>query len=132
MWGYIIISIESFGKVQNCNKTILVKANKVKPLFLNNNHLGYTFTKEDSDDTDWFIFEDTEMNRKKVHCWAKDCEKGRNWSPSSFPFFESQIEYLDTKEKKMKIKKVFLDGSSNINGRILFYPGNNETVELPV
>lgn len=110
---YIIISIEEFGKVQNYERTILVKANKVREVFVNNYQIGYDFTKMESKETEWFIFEDTELNKNKVLFWAKECERNRFWAANSFFFFTSYIEYFDNKDKKIKTKKVHLDADSS-------------------
>ena len=129
---YIIISIEEFGTVLNCERTILVKANKVREVFVNDNQIGYDFTKMESQETEWFIFKDTELNRKKVLFWAKECERNRYWAADSFYFFRSHIDYFDNLEKKIKTKKVFLDASENsFDGFKLQFERGGEPVELP-
>jgi hypothetical protein len=119
---YIIISIAPFGKVQNADKTILVKANKVKEVYVNNRPLGYDFSKMESKETDWFIFENTELNMNKILFWAKNCERGCFWAVDAFPFFQNKIDYYDENDMAIRKKKVFLDASNNIGDRIVFYP----------
>ena len=129
---YIIISVEEFGKVLNYERTILVKANKVREVFVNNNQIGYDFTKMESQETEWFIFEDTELNKKKVSFWAKECERNRYWAADSFFFFRSHIDYFDNLEKKMKTKTVFLDASKiSFDEFILHADSDVEPIELP-
>lgn len=130
---YIIISVEEFGKVQNCEKTFLVKANQVKEIVVNNNPIGYDFTKMESSETEWFIFEKTELNLKKILFWVKQCEDNRFWAADAFGFLQASIEYFDTNDNKVKIKKVFLDGSNNTIECIKFYPESyGETIDLQV
>lgn len=129
---YIIISIEEFGKVLNYERTILVKANKVREVFVNNNQIGYDFTKMETQETEWFIFEDTELNKKKVLFWAKECERNRYWAAHSFFFCRSYIDYFDKLEKKMKTKQVFLDASKFSFDELVSHNGSDvEPIELP-
>ena len=127
---HVIISVESFGKVQNAEKTILVKANKVEEVFVNDFPLGYSFSKEESEDTDWFIFEDTEVNRDMIMYWVRNCEKDKFWGGTGYAIFQNVIEYYDVTEKMVKRRRVYLAPTGNFDKMIFWSEEVNKNGDI--
>ena len=100
MESYVIISIEPFVKVLEFDKTILVKSNKVIPTIVNNNIIGYNYSKEDDEDTRWIVFNGTEQNLQKLLLVAKECEQGNFWIPDRMKLRPTWVDYFDLDKKK--------------------------------
>lgn len=100
MEPYVIISIEPFVKVLEFDKTILVKSNKVNPSIVNNNIIGYNYSKEDNEDTRWMVFNNTEQNLQKLLLISKECEQGNFWVPDIMKLRPIWVDYFDLDKKK--------------------------------
>lgn len=97
---YVIISIVPFFKVLEFDKTILVKSNKVVPSIVNNNIIGYNYSKEDNENTRWMIFNSTGQNLQILQQAAKECEQGNFWIPDKMKFRSTWVDYFDMDKKK--------------------------------
>lgn len=103
---YFIISVEEFGKVLDAPQTILVKANRVEEKYSNEQFLGYSFSEFESEQTDWFIFRDSEWNMKNIMYVTRQCGKGKFWNADTSNLQE--IDYMDEKTNMLKTKEAFI------------------------